>query len=94
MPRPVQVRPLKRYRLWIRYDDGVEGEVDLSYLAGKGVFQAWSTPGAFESLRLGQCGALEWDGGLDLCPDAIYLKLTGETVEQLFPGLRRTGVDA
>ncbi len=94
MPKPVQVRPLKGHRLWIRYDDGAEGEVDLSHLVGKGVFRAWSTGGVFESVRLAQGGGIEWDGGLELCPDAIYLKLTGKTAEQLFPGLRRSGVDA
>ena len=30
MPRPVEVRALEPYRIWLRYDDGVEGEVDLS----------------------------------------------------------------
>ena len=36
--RPVEVRALEPYRIWLRYDDGAEGEVDLSYLAGDGVF--------------------------------------------------------
>ena len=39
--RPVEVRALEPYRIWLRYDDGVEGELDLSYLAGDGVFAAW-----------------------------------------------------
>ncbi|HWO92452.1 MAG TPA: DUF2442 domain-containing protein, partial [Methylomirabilota bacterium] len=36
MIRPVEVRPLAPYRIWLRYQDGTEGEVDLSHLAGKG----------------------------------------------------------
>ena len=39
--RPIEVRALEPYRIWLRYDDGVEWEVDLSRLAGKGVFAAW-----------------------------------------------------
>ena len=36
MVRPVEARPLMPYRIWLRYQDGTEGEVDLSHLAGKG----------------------------------------------------------
>lgn len=33
----------QNYRVWIRFDDGLEGEVDLSDLVGKGVFEAWKS---------------------------------------------------
>ena len=36
MLKPVEVKALPKYRLWIEYDDGVSGEVDLSDMAGKG----------------------------------------------------------
>jgi hypothetical protein len=39
-------------------------------------------------------GALEWPGGLDLCGDALYLRLTGKGPEEVFPGLRAAGVNA
>jgi hypothetical protein len=38
MLRAVEVKPLTGYRLWIRYADGVEGEVNLTHLVGNGVF--------------------------------------------------------
>ena len=37
MARPVAVQALPHFRLWLRYDDGIEGEIDLSDLAGRGV---------------------------------------------------------
>ena len=40
MVRPIETRPVGRYRIWLRYQDGTEGVVDLSHLAGKGVFAA------------------------------------------------------
>ena len=39
--RPMAVKPREGYRIWLRYSDGEEGEVDLSHLVGKGVFKVW-----------------------------------------------------
>lgn len=42
MVKPIQVKALPNYKLWLKYADGVEGEVDLAHLAGKGVFALWN----------------------------------------------------
>ena len=94
MVRPVEVRPLAGYRIWLRYQDGTEGEVDLSYLAGKGVFSVWEQEGMFAQVKLGAHGQVEWPGDLDLCPDALYLTLTGKRPEDIFSGPDRIGSDA
>ena len=91
MVRPVEVRPLAGYRIWLRYQDGTEGEVDLSHLAGKGVFVSWEKDGVFAKVKLGPHGQLEWPGDVDLCPDALYLKLTGKRPEDVFTGPGPTG---
>lgn len=85
MPKPVAIKALQPYRIWLRYDDGVQGEVDLSDLAGRGVFAAWDDPAIFNRVRLGSHGAIEWSPNLDLCPDAMYLRLTGKAAEEAFP---------
>ena len=87
MPKPVQVNARSNYRIWLQYDDGTEGEVDLSDLAGRGVFEAWNDATFFGSVRLGPHGAVEWGSDIDLCPDAMYMRLTGKTPEELFPAL-------
>ena len=92
--KPVEVRVLAGYRLWLRYTDGAEGEVDLSHLAGQGVFKVWQNRDVFNTVRIGAGGALEWPGDVDLCPDAVYLRLTGTTPEELFPRLQTTAVEA
>ena len=89
----VEVRALEPYRIWLRYDDGVEGEVDLSHLAGKGVFAAWEDHAFFADVRLGSCGSIVWGEDLDLCGDALYLEITGLTSKELFPEMWAT-VDA
>ncbi len=74
MKRIVDVVALPSYRVRLRYDDGVEGEVDLSHLAGRGVFASWSQPRAFEQVHVTPSGALAWSGDQELCPDALYLR--------------------
>lgn len=85
----VEMCPREGFKLYLRYDDGVAGELDLSGLAGQGVFTAWREPGLFAQVRLSEAGAVEWPGEIDLCPDALYLELTGKPVEEVFPALRR-----
>ena len=88
MFRPVQVRALPNYKLWVRYSDGVEGEVDLGHLVGKGVFALWDDYSAFEQVYIGSDGQIAWSGMIDICPDAVYMMITGKTPEQLFPNLQ------
>ncbi len=94
MVRPVEVRALPGYRLWLRYSDGVEGEVDLSGFAGKGVFKAWSDYAIFAGARIGAHGEIIWNDELDMCPDALYMRLTDKTPEELFPKLNQMRTDA
>ena len=85
--RAVEVRALEPYRIWLRYDDGVEGEVDLSDTAGKGVFVAWEDPAFFADVNVGSYGEIAWRDDLDICADALYLEITGMAPEELFPEL-------
>ena len=73
------VKPLPEFKLFVKYQDGVEGTTDLSDLAGKGVFSFWNTPGNFEKVYIDNfSGAIAWNEQLDICPDAIYYELTGQ----------------
>ncbi len=82
-----ELAPKNGYRLFLRYEDGACGEVDLSSYAGKGVFAAWLKPGVFEQVTLAEAGHPVWPGGIDLCPDALYMKLTGKSLNEVFPVL-------
>jgi hypothetical protein len=57
-------------------------------LVGKGVFALWNDYGEFCKVQIGSSGELVWGDQLDLCPDALYMKITGERPEETFPGLR------
>ncbi len=80
--------PRSEYKLFLGYDDGVVGEVDLSHLVGRGVFALWLDPAAFEAVSIGAHSAIHWTDDVELCGDALYLQITGKPVEQLFPNLK------
>ena len=84
-----EIRPKQNFHLFLRYDDGTSGEVDLSAYAGRGVFAKWLEPGVFEQVWLADAGHPQWPGGVDLCPDALYMQLTGKRPEQVFPMLNQ-----
>ena len=88
MIRPVVVEPRAGWRIWLRFEDGAEGEIDLSDIALQGVFAAWSDRSFFESVHLTPHGSVAWNGDLELCADALYLELTGKSAEELMRDLR------
>ncbi len=94
MFKPVEVKALPNYKLWLRYEDGTAGEVDLAHLAGKGVFALWNDYKAFEHVHIGPQGQIAWNDQVDLCPDALYLELTGKKPEEVFPNLKGVGLNA
>ena len=88
MLKLVEIEALDGYRLWLRYADGGQGEVDVSDLVGRGVFKIWKDEDFFKKVRIDKSGAPVWGNDIDLCPDALYLRLTGKTPEEVFPKLK------
>jgi len=70
----VSVEARANFKVWVRFEDGVEGEADLSDLAGRGVFKRWTDdPSEFFQVAVDpESGTLVWPGGLDVAPDRLY----------------------
>jgi hypothetical protein len=71
----VEVEARTNFRVWVRFEDGLQGEVDLSDLVGRGVFKRWrDTPSEFAEVAVdSDSGTIVWPGGLDVAPDRLYL---------------------
>jgi hypothetical protein len=78
---------LGKYKVRLEYEDGKQGIVDLSHLVGKGVFSLWNNYEAFKNVKIGSSGELVWNDQVDLCPDSLFLKITNQKPENLFPKL-------
>ena len=94
MVEPVSVQPRPGYRIWIEFSDGVSGEIDLSGIAGQGVFAAWNEPGFFEKVHISEHRAIAWNEDLELCPDSLYLEVTGKSFEDLWGKVEAPSHDA
>lgn len=85
---PVAIEARSGYRLWVRFSDGVDGEIDLSQRVGRGVFSIWDDESVFESAVITSHRTIGWSGDAELCADAVYLQITGHAPEEIMPGLQ------
>ena len=76
----VQVRVSDGYELHLRFEDGVEGRVDVAGLvAFTGVFAPLRERGYFLKVRVNpDLGTICWPNGADLDPDVLYAVVSGE----------------
>jgi len=79
----VEARSTEGHRLHLRFEDGIEGEVDLSELLQfKGVFAPLRDPKEVRKVTVHpELGTVCWPNGADLDPDVLYSLLTGEPIE-------------
>ncbi len=93
MHKIIKVKVLKNYQLQLKYSNGQSGIVDLADHVGKGVFALWNDYKKFKNVKIGDSGELIWSDSVDLCPDALYLKMTGLKPEDIFPNLKKREKD-
>jgi hypothetical protein len=75
-PRPfvrvLEARSCGAYRVWLRFADSLEGEVDLAaYLEGE-VFEPLRDPEYFKGFSVGETPTLTWPNGADFAPEFLH----------------------
>lgn len=80
----VSAKVIADYRLNLRFEDGVEGVLDLEpHLTFRGVFEPISDPSYFAMVQVDpELGTVVWPNGADLDPDVLSSRLTGLPVLQ------------
>jgi hypothetical protein len=78
----VEARALGGHRLYLRFEDGVAGELDLAELLEfRGVFEELRDPATFARVRVvPEWGTIAWPNGADLDPDILYARVTGNPI--------------
>lgn len=75
--RVAEVNALPDFRLRVRFNDGLTGIVDLRnaiHSPRAGVFASLAEPAEFARVRV-ETGAVTWENGLDLAPDAMHAEI-------------------
>jgi len=76
MHRVTACKAEEDYRLWIRFDDGLEGSVFLGDLLEIGAFKLWCDVREFEKVSVDpETATVTWQGGIRLDPDVLYQEL-------------------
>ena len=84
---PVSVKALDEFKIWIEFNDGSKGEIDLARFADQIWFEAWKDRRVFEDVRVIPYEAVVWgdddETDMGLCADSLYLELTGKSWEEV-----------
>ncbi|MCU0565871.1 MAG: DUF2442 domain-containing protein [Oculatellaceae cyanobacterium Prado106] len=70
----VAVKPLEGYQLWLRFEDDLEGVVDISQIISfSGIFVRLQDRAYFTQVQIHpELGTIFWPNGADLDPDVLY----------------------
>jgi hypothetical protein len=67
------VEPLGGHRLHLTFEDGSEGELDLSGWHWHGIFEPLADAAYFATVRLDkELGTIVWPNGADIAPETLH----------------------
>ena len=77
MIRIVEVKAIEGHRLWVRFNDGLEGVYAVEPARRGGMFQPLLNSAVFKAVSINEdFGCVEWPGGADLCPTSMHEELS------------------
>lgn len=69
----IEVRHIRDYVLWLKFEDGSEGEVDLSKSLRGPVFEPLRNIDYFNQVRVDpELGTIVWPNGADIAPETLH----------------------
>jgi hypothetical protein len=77
IPRIAEMKYISDYRIWLKFDDGSQGEVDLEAELWGDIFEPLKEKGVFKQARLDtELNTITWDNGADFSPEFLYEMVT------------------
>jgi hypothetical protein len=73
MPDVIEVRYVRDYTVWVKFEDGVQGDVDISRSFKGPVFEPLRDHEYFKQVRVNaDLGTIVWPNGADVAPETLY----------------------
>jgi len=73
IPKVIEVRVLEGYKLWLRFQDGLSGTVDLSTELWGPMFEPLKDVALFAQAAIHpELETVTWPNGADLAPEFLY----------------------
>ena len=72
----VEARYVNQFTIWVRFEDGTEGEVDLSKELEGPIFEPLKEQAYFRRFSVNpDTGTIEWPNRADFAPEFLYEKV-------------------
>jgi hypothetical protein len=73
-PLLLEARPTEGHRVYVRFEDGLDAELDFSRLLDYGgVFESLRDPEFFRKVRADtEIGTIVWPGEVEIAPETLY----------------------
>ena len=69
----IDVKYVRNYIIWVKFNDGIDGEVDLSAELEGEVFGPLKDKVLFKTVKVDPLlQTIVWDNGADLAPEFLY----------------------
>jgi hypothetical protein len=76
MPRVIDARYVRDEVVWVRFDDGVEGEVDLAGELDGPIFEPLKDPAVFRQVKCDpEIHTVVWPNGADVAPEFLHSRV-------------------
>ena len=72
----IEARYVRDFTVWVKFEDGTEGELDLSEELYGPIFEPLRDVSYFKQVKVNPVlGTIVWPNGADLAPEFLYEKI-------------------
>ena len=68
----IEAKHVRDFIVWLKFEDGTAGEVDLTSELWGPVFEPLKDPSYFRQMSVAEYGTIAWPNGADLAPEFLY----------------------
>jgi len=70
-----ETRYLRDFIVWLKFEDGTEGEIDLSSELCGPIFEPLKESDYFGKVSVAEYGTISWPNGADIAPEFLYERI-------------------